>query len=109
MENKDIKKGLDNLRECMLDLTDQYGRPGNTQKRNLWNSFYALEKEIESLNRTNIEVNKGSFKYFKKEIKKKLDQLSRMIAGDAPKNEINRVLSEIELLKQAKQYFKLVK
>ncbi len=40
------KEELEELRLKMMDLTDEYGRSGNSQKRNLWKAFETLERSI---------------------------------------------------------------
>ena len=44
-------------------------------------------------------------KYFEKEIQSKLEQLPRAIRGNAPKEDIDRILLEMDILKDAMQEF----
>lgn len=43
----EIKKiAMEELRDAILALTEDYGKPGNTQKANIWKAFSKLENCI---------------------------------------------------------------
>lgn len=43
--------------------------------------------------------------YFEKEIQSKLEQLPRAIAGNAPRDELDRICIELQILRDAKDHF----
>ena len=46
-------------------------------------------------------------KYFEKQIQNKLEQLPRAIKGDAPREVLDKILQELDILKDAKEAFSL--